>query len=74
MESLRSNKPLLYSILFSFSLVISLIFNLIPQLTEQFQIVLIPDDVREFFLYEIEQKTILLLYLDATYCFLCCNW
>jgi hypothetical protein len=46
MESLRSNKPLLYSILFSFSLVISLIFNLLPQLTEQFQIVLIPDDVR----------------------------
>jgi hypothetical protein len=46
MESLRSNKPLLYSIVFSFSLVISLIFNLLPQLTEQFQIVLIPDDVR----------------------------
>jgi hypothetical protein len=46
MEGLRSNKPLLYSILCSFSLVISLIFNLLPQLTEQFQIVLIPDDVR----------------------------
>jgi len=62
MESLRSNKPLLYSILFSFSLVISLIFNLIPQLTEQFQIVLIPDDVREFFfLYEIEQKQNLII-------------
>jgi len=62
MESLRSNKPLLYSILFSFSLVISLIFNLIPQLTEQFQIVLIPDDVREFFfLYEIEQKKNLII-------------
>ena len=45
MESLRSNKPLLYSILFSFSLVVSLIFNIVPQLTEQFQIVLIPDDV-----------------------------
>ena len=50
MESLRSNKPLLYSILFSFSLVISLIFNIFPQLTEQFQIVLIPDDVREILL------------------------
>jgi len=46
MESLRSNKPLLYSIFFSFSLVLSLIFNLMPQLTEQFQIVLIPDDMR----------------------------
>lgn len=45
MESLRSNKPLLYSILFSFSLVICLIFNILPQLTEQFQIVLLPDDV-----------------------------
>ncbi len=48
MESLRGNKPLLYSIIFSFSLVLSLIFNLLPQLTEQFQIVLIPDDVRKF--------------------------
>lgn len=47
MESLRSNKPLLYSIFFSFSLVLSLIFNLLPQLTEQFQIVIIPDDVSE---------------------------
>lgn len=46
MESLRGNKPLLYSIIFAFSLVLSLIFNLLPQLTEQFQIVIIPDDVR----------------------------
>lgn len=47
MESLRSNKPLLYSIIFSFSLVLCLIFNLLPQLTDQFQIVIIPDDVRK---------------------------
>ena len=53
MESLRSNKPLLYSILLSFALVFSLIFNLFPQLTGQFQIVLIPDDVRNaWFLFE----------------------
>ena len=73
MESLRSNKPLLYSIFFSFSLVLSLIFNLMPQLTEQFQIVLIPDDVNQ------QNETIknlfeiIFLHLDAIDCVLCCN-
>ncbi|CAF0986240.1 unnamed protein product [Didymodactylos carnosus] len=48
MESLRSNKPLLYSLIFSFTFIICLIFNLLPQVTEQFQIVIIPDDIAFF--------------------------
>ncbi|CAF3962733.1 unnamed protein product [Adineta steineri] len=64
MESLRSNKPLLYSIIFSFSLVISLIFNLLPQLTEQFQIVLIPDDMRLIVFYVVLGDVILAYTID----------
>jgi hypothetical protein len=74
MESLRSNKPLLYSIIFSFSLVISLIFNLLPQLTEQFQIVLIPDDVRNEFFETKIYIYLISLSLDAIDCFLRCSW
>lgn len=58
MEGLRANKPLLYSIIFSFSLVLSLIFNLLPQLTEQFQIVIIPDDVSREMIFREEMKEI----------------
>ena len=73
MESLRGNKPLLYSIVFAFSLVLSLIFNLIPQLTEQFQIVIIPDDVSRRYAL-ISYSFIISSRLDAIDCFLCCSW
>lgn len=45
MESLKENKPLLYSILFSGSAVVVLAARLMPELSDQFQIVLFPDDV-----------------------------
>jgi cation-transporting ATPase 13A1 len=64
MESLRGNKPLLYSIFFSFTLVISLIFNLLPQLTEQFQIVLIPDDMRLIVFFVVLGDVILAYIID----------
>ncbi|CAF0867691.1 unnamed protein product [Rotaria sordida] len=69
MESLRSNKPLLYSIIFSFTLVLSLIFNLLPQLTEQFQIVLIPDDMRLIVFYVVIGDVILAYIIDRVLAF-----
>ncbi|CAF0998941.1 unnamed protein product [Didymodactylos carnosus] len=66
MESLRSNKPLLYSLIFSFTLVISLIFNLLPQVTEQFQIVIIPDDLRIIFFYVVLGDIVTAYVIDRT--------
>jgi cation-transporting ATPase 13A1 len=51
MESLRQNKPLLYSILFSASAVVVLACRIMPEMSEQFQIVEFPDDV-SFFLFK----------------------
>ncbi len=45
MESLRENRPLLYSILFSAGAVFVLVARLSPDTCDQFQIVEIPDDV-----------------------------
>jgi len=66
MESLRSNKPLLYSLIFSFSLIICLIFNLLPQVTEQFQIVIIPDDLRIIFFYVVLGDIVTAFIVDRT--------
>jgi manganese-transporting P-type ATPase len=46
MESLRENKPLLYSILFSGSAVVILACRLMPELSDQFQIVDFPSEVK----------------------------
>jgi cation-transporting ATPase 13A1 len=48
MESLTENKPLLYSILFSTGAVFVLAGRLMPELSDQFQIVEFPDDVRNY--------------------------
>ena len=45
MESLKENKPLLYSIIFSASAAVVLACRLMPELNEQFQIVDFPADV-----------------------------
>ena len=45
MESLKENKPLLYSIIFSASAAVGLACRTIPDLNEQFQIVDFPSDV-----------------------------
>jgi hypothetical protein len=45
MESLSENRPLLYSILFSAASVFTLAGRFMPELSDQFQIVEIPDDV-----------------------------
>lgn len=46
MESLTENKPLLYSIIFSASSVWVLACRLVPEFSDQFQIVEFPDDFR----------------------------
>jgi cation-transporting ATPase 13A1 len=48
MESLRQNKPLLYSILFSASAVVVLACRLMPEMSDQFQIVEFPEEVSIF--------------------------
>jgi cation-transporting ATPase 13A1 len=45
MESLKENKPLLYSIIFSASAAVLLACRIMPELKEQFQIVDFPADV-----------------------------
>lgn len=46
MESLKENRPLLYSILFSAGAVVVLASRLMPELSDQFQIVPFEDDVK----------------------------
>ena len=48
MESLKENKPLLYSIAFSASAVASLACRFVPELNDQFQIVEFSDEVSVF--------------------------
>lgn len=50
MESLKENKPLLYSILFSAGAVVVLAARLMPELSDQFQIVPFEPDVIYFIL------------------------
>jgi hypothetical protein len=45
MESLRENKPLLGSIIFSSTAIFVLLNNLSPETCDQFQIVELPEDV-----------------------------
>ena len=49
MESLKENKPLLYSILFSAGAVFVLGCRLMPEFSDQFQIVEFSDEVNENF-------------------------
>ena len=51
MESLSENKPLLYSILFSAGSVFVLAGRLMPDLSDQFQIVEFPDEVNKIFIF-----------------------
>ena len=46
MESLKENKPLLYSIIFSSFSVFALAYRIFPDTSDQFQIVEIADEVR----------------------------
>jgi hypothetical protein len=50
MESLRENKPLLGSILFSSASIFVLLNRLSPETCDQFQVVELPDDVRIIYL------------------------
>jgi cation-transporting ATPase 13A1 len=51
MESLSENKPLLYSILFSAGSVFFLAGRLVPELSDQFQIVDFPDEVNKILIF-----------------------
>ncbi len=51
MESLKENKPLLYSIVFSATAVASLACRLVPEISDQFQIVEFDDEVRDSYCF-----------------------
>lgn len=60
MESLKENRPLLYSILFSASAVFILAGRIMPEFSDQFQIVQFEDEVLlNYFRY----LSLILLYL-----------
>ena len=46
MESLKENKPLLYSLIFSGGAITLLASGTVPELTEQFELVDLPPEVR----------------------------
>ena len=48
MESLRENKPLLYSLFISGGVVAALASGLLPDVAQQFEIVELPTEVRMF--------------------------
>jgi manganese-transporting P-type ATPase len=48
MESLGQNKPLLYSLIISFMSTFALALGLFPDINEQFQLVIIPNDMKLF--------------------------
>ena len=60
MESLQENRPLLYSILFSAGAVVVLAARLMPELSDQFQIVQFDSDVRN--LTQTEEHSFLFFY------------
>lgn len=70
MESLKENKPLLYSILFSGSAVVVLAARLMPELSDQFQIVQFPDDFRTILLVVVAIDFIASFLIDRTLEFL----
>lgn len=47
MESLTENKPLLYSLVFSGGAITALASGTVPELTEQFELVELPTEVRD---------------------------
>ena len=48
MESLRNNTPLLYSLMISGGTIVALASGLMPEATEYFELVPLPDEVRVF--------------------------
>ena len=65
MESLKENKPLLYSIIFSASAAVGLACRTFPDLNEQFQIVDFPSDVNFSYLYIIIKKIAILSLMSS---------
>jgi len=51
MESLQENRPLFYSIIFSMGALMSLLMGLIPDVSNQFEIVEFPQQVRALHLF-----------------------
>lgn len=49
MESLLENKALCWSLLFASTGILSLASGLVPELTEKFELVVLPTEVGEFF-------------------------
>ncbi|CAH1786419.1 unnamed protein product [Owenia fusiformis] len=66
MESLRENKPLLYSLFFSFGSVAALASGLVPDIAKQFEIVELPYEFRNIVLGVLAANLVACYVLDRT--------
>ncbi|XP_046376325.1 endoplasmic reticulum transmembrane helix translocase-like [Haliotis rufescens] len=64
MESLKDNKPLLYSLMFSGGAIFALASGLLPDLADQFQLVALPDEFRNTVLGVISADIVLAFVVD----------
>ncbi|OWF35828.1 manganese-transporting ATPase 13A1-like [Mizuhopecten yessoensis] len=70
MESLRNNKPLLYSVMISAGAIVGLSSGLFPEVTEQFELVTLPDEFRTVVLSTLLADIVGALLLDRICFFL----
>ncbi|KAK7094549.1 endoplasmic reticulum transmembrane helix translocase-like [Littorina saxatilis] len=70
MESLRENKPLLYSLMFSCCGIITLASGIIPDISQQFQIIELPSEFRNTVLLVVCGDILAAFLVDRTYQFL----
>ncbi|XP_064649673.1 endoplasmic reticulum transmembrane helix translocase-like [Lineus longissimus] len=70
MESLKENKPLLYSLMFSGGAIVALATGIIPEISEQFEIVDIPQEFRFIILKVLAADLLVSFILDRTAQFL----
>ncbi|KAK7497039.1 hypothetical protein BaRGS_00011775 [Batillaria attramentaria] len=64
MESLRDNKPLLYSLMFSCGGIITLASGLIPDVSQQFELVHLPTEYRNTVLLVVSADILLAYFVD----------
>ncbi|XP_071948299.1 endoplasmic reticulum transmembrane helix translocase-like [Antedon mediterranea] len=70
MESLRENKPLLFSIIFSSVGIIGLVSGLVPDLSHQFEIIDFPEEFRLILIQVLAADMLAALVIDRTLQFL----
>lgn len=68
MESLLENKALAYSLLFSSTSILALASGLAPELTEKFELVVLPTEVRISFFNSFSTPSFLVFSIETPFC------